>query len=1105
MAKDTFGRAYATHMRRSLFATAALSALVWAGNATAQNADPNAPAPAGTGAAPAATPETPDQKQESANPAPNVTGSDQQIVVTGYRASLQSSTVAKKRSVGFTDTIFAEDIGKFPDTNIAESFNRIPGITIQREVTGEGLEVSIRGLGPNFTRVTLNNAPILVGSTGRTDSQNTNREVDLNLFPTELFTKLTVTKSPTAAMLEGGAAGNVDMRSARPFDHPGTQFVYSLQTSKQSTTNKWGYRGSVLASKTFGELGILIGFAGARNQTRTTGFETIGWTNPNLSTPNSIAGKTNGVQNTPTPAQIAAAQCTANDASCNSTLGGNFTIPATVPSNANIPGVTAGTTINQAFLLAQNPGATIQQIDNGIIPRLGRFMDESGPRDRVNAIASLEYKGERLHAYVDSMYAHTVNNLTRADMTWAVRNLAPIPVNTTYDNTDCSQGCTATKGTYYNAQWLLEYRPYIEHLKYWGINPGLEYEFSHLLKLDFNANYTASKFHRESPTVMPITPANSGVTVQYDNTTGPIPTITTNVDLNNPASFVWTGGRVNIQDERRSTFTKGARGSLVWGDQHLNLHIGSAYDIVQRRIFGYDNSQAWQNAVCGDQPSVFLPSPNGQPPCEGLSQTNTALLPSSYPRYPAYGTGYTAGKTGPVTYLGSLVPTSQLTSLLKPGPDGFITVDWNAFKKASNYDQFHNSEPASGGTNTGASGGLMREKTWAMFGEVNGDWMVGDNELLFNGGVRWVKTWQTIGGNVSIPDPRNADPDGTGPIPACSGLTARDGSCYPNIVNFVSTEKTYTNWLPSASAAYHIGNNAVVRASVSRTMTRPNPSQMLPGLSFSDPSAAAGSVGNPGLKPYISDNIDLGFEYYTGKEGYLGFAAFRKSVTGFTVNGTTTVPFSSLAFYGVAFGTLSPTQQTGICGRAGKTLANCTASDVADQSIVLTEQVNAPGKLTINGLELTWVQPLDFLLGRFGLNGFGFNANYTLVDQSGSGSAGAVATGVPPRAYNITGYYENHGISLRVSRTWNKGFISSGFNQNGIPLAALYSDSYGQWDFAGSIKLGNYFGGPRMPELTLDVQNITKAAQRSHFQFPDAAFTYYKPGRLVLVGIRGKF
>src|SRR5262245_7741648 len=69
---------------------------------------------------------------------------DAEIVVTGYRASLENSANAKRDSIGFTDTIFAEDIGKFPDTNIAESLNRVPGVTIVREISGDGINVAIR-------------------------------------------------------------------------------------------------------------------------------------------------------------------------------------------------------------------------------------------------------------------------------------------------------------------------------------------------------------------------------------------------------------------------------------------------------------------------------------------------------------------------------------------------------------------------------------------------------------------------------------------------------------------------------------------------------------------------------------------------------------------------------------------------------------------------------------------------------------------------------------------------------------------------------------------------------------------------------------------------
>jgi TonB-dependent receptor len=145
----------------------------------------------------------------------------QSVVITGYRASVESSTRDKREATGFVDTINAEDIGKFPDSNIAESLNRIPGVLISREITGEGLNIQIRGLGTSFTKVLLNGAPVAVASTGRTDNQNTNREVDLDLLPTDLFTKLSVYKSPNASMIEGGAAGVVDMRTARPFDNPG--------------------------------------------------------------------------------------------------------------------------------------------------------------------------------------------------------------------------------------------------------------------------------------------------------------------------------------------------------------------------------------------------------------------------------------------------------------------------------------------------------------------------------------------------------------------------------------------------------------------------------------------------------------------------------------------------------------------------------------------------------------------------------------------------------------------------------------------------------------------------------------------------------------------
>jgi TonB-dependent receptor len=431
-----------------------------------------------------------------------------------------------------------------------------------------------------------------------------------------------------------------------------------------------------------------------------------------------------------------------------------------------------------------------------------------------------------------------------------------------------------------------------------------------------------------------------------------------------------------------------------------------------------------------------------------------------------------------------------------------VTVDWDRFREDSNYDEFHDNAPETGSANTGASGGLIREKTLGIYGEVNGDVEIGDLRLRYNAGLRWVKTKQRIGGRVSIPDPRNADPDGNGPLPACPGGNAignpLDGACYPNLVNFVTFDNSYDNWLPSVSGALNITRNAIVRASVSRTMTRPDPNAMLPGLNFSSPSADVGTVGNSALEPYKSFNIDVGFEYYTGREGLIAVAAFRKALTGFTINGTNTVPFSALAQYGVTFETLTPTQQGAINARGGPNSAE----------VVLQQQVNAEGTLKVNGLEFTWVQPLDFLLDRYlGLPGFGFNANLTLIDQKASGAAASsvVALGVPPVTYNITGYYERGGFSARLSTTFTRGSQTANANQNGIPAAALFGDDYQQWDFSSRLDLGRVFGIDHLPELTFDIINITKAKQRSYFQFENATFTSYEPGRTILVGFRGSF
>lgn len=156
--------------------------------------------------------------------------------------------------------------------------------------------------------------------------------------------------------------------------------------------------------------------------------------------------------------------------------------------------------------------------------------------------------------------------------------------------------------------------------------------------------------------------------------------------------------------------------------------------------------------------------------------------------------------------------------------------------------------------------------------------------------------------------------------------------------------------------------------------------------------------------------------------------------------------------------------------------------------------------------------PGPTLLGRFRLNGFGIGANLTAIDQRASGGAfsssnstPAVALGVAPHTYNGTVYYDNSIVSARLSGTFAKGSQTAVTNQNSIPDAALFSDDYKQWDFSGSVDLSKLFSWETDIQATLDVINIFEAKQRSYFQFENAAFTQYDPGRQYLVGIRGRF
>ncbi|WP_303828194.1 TonB-dependent receptor [Asticcacaulis taihuensis] len=169
-----------------LLAATALSAAAIVAPAFAQDAAPQTDAPAAA---------SPDESQV--------------VIVRGIRRSMKAAIDIKKAAINTVDSIAAEDLGKLPDQNVAESLQRIPGVTIERN-RGEGRYVSVRGFGPKFNAVTVN------GRTLATD--NNGREFSFDVLPSELIAGADVYKSPQANINGASIGATVDVRTLRPLD-----------------------------------------------------------------------------------------------------------------------------------------------------------------------------------------------------------------------------------------------------------------------------------------------------------------------------------------------------------------------------------------------------------------------------------------------------------------------------------------------------------------------------------------------------------------------------------------------------------------------------------------------------------------------------------------------------------------------------------------------------------------------------------------------------------------------------------------------------------------------------------------------------------------------
>ncbi|MDL2353769.1 MAG: TonB-dependent receptor [Pseudomonadota bacterium] len=295
------------------------------------------------------------------------------VVITGFRSSLQKALNLKMQAIGVRDSIVAEDIGKFPEANIAESLQRVPGVILNRdESSGEGQRISIRGLPTEYSVTTLNGAPVNTTSTATIGSAA--RGFNYDVFASELFGRVDFYKSPLAELSEGGLGGVVDLQTPRPFDNPKRTFRYAVTDAYNTMSKHNDPMGFALYSNTWGNWGLLVGGSHSGGVNNRSGFEATGGYN------SSFHGSQNPVM-------------------------GNFALAL----DYNDP--------------RSNLGAyTRDQVDNALLPRIYRFYGSHNERTRDGLVSSLQFKSGDLNLSVDTMYSKLKNQRDEVVFGLLIRN-----------------------------------------------------------------------------------------------------------------------------------------------------------------------------------------------------------------------------------------------------------------------------------------------------------------------------------------------------------------------------------------------------------------------------------------------------------------------------------------------------------------------------------------------------------------------------------------------------------------------------------------------------------------------------------------------------------
>lgn len=753
--------------------------------------------------------------------APKADSSSSTVVVTGLRAALESALNAKRDDKGIVDVIKAEDIAKFPDTNLAESLQRIPGVVIDRDA-GEGRNITVRGLGLDFTRVRINGIEALA-TTGGTDSSggaNRSRGFDFNVFAAELFNSITVRKSSSADVDEGSLGATVDLQTSRPLDFPrGFKATASLKGRYNDLSGKTDPRVAFLLSntnenKTFG---VLLSGAYSKRQLLEEGFSTVRWDN----------GPSSG-------GWCAPQGMTANPSNSTATTCG----PA-AQGVARLP----NTPDNIAAYNAARDASNFH-------PRLPRYGRLTHDQDRVGLTAAAQWKptDDTLLTF-DMLYAK-LKATRQEDFLEAISF-----------SRSAGQGGkpqTSVLEAQYDASGALQLGRYngvdiraesrFDELTTEFTQPSLSLQqrFGDFVTLNAKLGRADSKFRNPVQTTTTLDALNvNGYTLDFRNSSR-LPVIGYPFD---PAQASTSGltlvGVPRATSGTQSTTIANTTSSEIrirpQGSNNRNdiLHADVAWEIVPDQLTlqaGADYKKydfdTYEFRRINQNDTIFAPD-------AGVPIANLVTMISGF------------GK-------GLDLPAGT--------PTAWVIPNLNAIAQA--YDIYCNclkSGPVGGPgdftlssiTNGNARGNnrSVSEKDTGGFLMADFATTLGSVPLKGNFGVRYVKTEQVATG-----------------YQATAGGTE------------VQVAQSYDDVLPALNLSANLTRDFVVRFAAAKVMARPQLGFLNPGGTISTTGNLSITSGNPLLKPFRAKTFDTSFEWYHARNAFVGLGLFHKNIDTYIQN-----------------------------------------------------------------------------------------------------------------------------------------------------------------------------------------------------------------------------